>query len=187
MPEDIAQGEWIEMRRKGIYRLILESLHHLVIILNKDLTIVYSNDSDSSHFKSNSKSGMVGEKCYKVSHSLDKPCFHYGIVCPVRASIAEKRRLSAIHKHYTENEIVIEEIISTPLAGDGYVLQEFHSMNSLLGLHNGILPICSFCKGIRDEAGVWHPVEEYFHRQTGAEFSHSICQGCIKKHYSNLP
>lgn len=166
-------------------RSVLESLNQLVNLIDKDLTIVYSNKSRSSHLKPTSGS-IVGEKCYKVNHGVDKPCFNYGITCPVISTFREKRRAFAIHKHYMENEVIIEEIISTPSADNGYVIQELHNLNSLLGIRHGILPICSFCRRVRDKAGVWHSIEGYFQRQTGVEFSHSVCQACKTKHYPNI-
>jgi hypothetical protein len=47
----------------------------------------------------------------------------------------------------------------------------------------GILPICSFCKKIRDDKGYWEKVEVYFHKYSQADFSHGICPECLKKHY----
>jgi hypothetical protein len=39
----------------------------------------------------------------------------------------------------------------------------------------GILPICSFCKKIRDDKGCWEQVEVYIHKHSQADISHSIC------------
>ena len=51
----------------------------------------------------------------------------------------------------------------------------------------GILPICSHCKMIRDGQGEWHPVESYVRARSQAEFSHGICPTCLSKHYPGLP
>jgi len=48
---------------------------------------------------------------------------------------------------------------------------------------HGILPICSFCKQIRDEKGQWKKMEEYIQEHSDANFSHGICQDCLEKHY----
>lgn len=45
-----------------------------------------------------------------------------------------------------------------------------------------LLPICMYCKKIRDDQDYWHTVETYMHRHTGADFSHSICPGCYERH-----
>ena len=50
----------------------------------------------------------------------------------------------------------------------------------------GILPLCSFCKKIRDDKGYWEQVDVYIHKYSGADISHSICPDCVKKYYSDL-
>jgi phosphoserine phosphatase RsbU/P len=44
----------------------------------------------------------------------------------------------------------------------------------------GIIPICAWCKRIRDDAGYWEQVEVYVRKHSGAEFSHSICPQCAQ-------
>jgi PAS domain S-box-containing protein len=41
-----------------------------------------------------------------------------------------------------------------------------------------ILPICSYCKRIRDDAHYWQHVESYISQHTNTRFSHSICPSC---------
>jgi PAS domain S-box-containing protein len=41
-----------------------------------------------------------------------------------------------------------------------------------------ILPICSYCKKIRDDANYWQTVEAYISEHTSTRFSHSICPSC---------
>jgi hypothetical protein len=42
----------------------------------------------------------------------------------------------------------------------------------------GLLPICAWCKRIRDDAGYWSQIEAYVSRHTQAEFTHGICPEC---------
>jgi sigma-B regulation protein RsbU (phosphoserine phosphatase) len=44
----------------------------------------------------------------------------------------------------------------------------------------GLLPICSYCKKIRDDQNYWQQVESYVGQHSGARFSHSICPQCYK-------
>ena len=48
---------------------------------------------------------------------------------------------------------------------------------------SGIIPICSSCKKIRDDAGYWQQVEEYISEHSDALFSHGICNDCMKQLY----
>jgi methyl-accepting chemotaxis protein len=50
----------------------------------------------------------------------------------------------------------------------------------------GLLPICSFCKKIRNDNGNWEQMEIYIRDHSEANFSHSICPECFKKHYSDF-
>jgi hypothetical protein len=45
----------------------------------------------------------------------------------------------------------------------------------------GLLPICAWCKRIRDDKGYWDQIEAYFHKSTGADFTHGICPQCLEK------
>lgn len=46
-----------------------------------------------------------------------------------------------------------------------------------------ILPLCSFCKKVRDDKGYWEQVDVYLHKHSSVDVSHSICPECMKKHY----
>lgn len=45
----------------------------------------------------------------------------------------------------------------------------------------GLLPICAWCKRIRDDQGYWKQVEAYLHSNTDADFTHGICPECMDK------
>jgi CheY-like chemotaxis protein len=46
----------------------------------------------------------------------------------------------------------------------------------------GLLPICAWCKKIRNDGKYWQQVESYIAEHTDARFSHSICPDCREKH-----
>jgi hypothetical protein len=48
---------------------------------------------------------------------------------------------------------------------------------------SGLLPICSTCKKIRDDAGRWRSVEAYVEDRSTVQFSHSICPDCMSRIY----
>ena len=43
------------------------------------------------------------------------------------------------------------------------------------------LPICSYCKKVRDDQNYWQQIEAYINERTGSEFSHSICPDCYQR------
>ncbi|MBA3016399.1 MAG: response regulator transcription factor [Proteobacteria bacterium] len=48
---------------------------------------------------------------------------------------------------------------------------------------HGILPICCFCKRIRNDNNEWEQIETYIHHRSAASFSHSFCPECAKINY----
>jgi PAS domain S-box-containing protein len=47
----------------------------------------------------------------------------------------------------------------------------------------GILPLCSYCKKIRDYQGYWEQVDVYITLHSDADISHGVCPECMEKHY----
>lgn len=46
---------------------------------------------------------------------------------------------------------------------------------------NGLIPICTSCKNIRDDAGYWQLIEGYIAEHSEAEFTHGICPECLTR------
>ena len=46
---------------------------------------------------------------------------------------------------------------------------------------SGLLPICAWCKKIRNDRGYWEQVEQYLQEHSDALFTHSICEDCARK------
>ncbi len=50
----------------------------------------------------------------------------------------------------------------------------------------GIIPICMYCKEIRDDRGLWKQLEEYISEHSEATFSHGVCEKCMKKYHPDI-
>ncbi len=50
----------------------------------------------------------------------------------------------------------------------------------------GLLPICCYCKKIRDDGNYWHRVESYITGHANVRFSHGICPDCSEKLKADL-
>jgi hypothetical protein len=59
-----------------------------------------------------------------------------------------------------------------------------HSLAEVRTLQ-GIIPICSYCKQIRDEVGGWWQMERYISDHSDAAFSHGICPECRGRVFPN--
>ena len=54
------------------------------------------------------------------------------------------------------------------------VVEEVHRLQ-------GLLPICSYCKKVRDDQNYWHQIESYIAQNSDVIFSHSLCPDCFAK------
>lgn len=72
------------------------------------------------------------------------------------------------------------------LAGFALLIEQIIRQQREIRVLQGMLPICGFCKRIRDESGGWHQMESYITRHSAAQFSHTFCQECGRKHYTGL-
>ena len=71
-----------------------------------------------------------------------------------------------------------------------FLLKKLQGISKERDLLEALLPICSFCKKIRekDEKGgdQWVQLEQYLHDTKDLHFSHSVCHECMKKHYPEV-
>ncbi len=108
-----------------------------------------------------------------VSLSLDaheKPDYFISIV----EDISRRKQLESEVNVYKEDleKKVVERTVSLQKS-----LEEIKTLK-------GILPLCSFCKKIRNKQGDWEQVDVYIHNYSEADISHSVCPDCMKQHYS---
>jgi CHASE3 domain sensor protein len=87
------------------------------------------------------------------------------------ASMTIHRDIVARHRAEQEREVVVEEL-----------RQALATVKTL----SGLLPICAWCKDIRDDQGYWKQLEEYIHDHTEANFTHGICPDCLEKQEKEL-
>lgn len=69
--------------------------------------------------------------------------------------------------------------LQASLAGRIVELQEALAQIKSL---RGLLPICMYCKKIRDDKQYWQQLEGYISEHSEAQFSHGICPDCYRKH-----
>lgn len=61
------------------------------------------------------------------------------------------------------------------------VAERILNLQSAVNQLEGLLPICAYCKRIRDDSNVWTPVESYVEHHTEASFEHSLCPDCVRE------
>jgi CheY-like chemotaxis protein len=62
------------------------------------------------------------------------------------------------------------------------LIKELQEAMSKIKTLSGLIPICAWCKKIRDDQGYWQTVEQYVKEHSQAEFTHGMCPECQKKY-----
>jgi len=73
-----------------------------------------------------------------------------------------------------ERMIALEQALAKKVGELETALAQVKQLKSLL-------PICMYCKKIRDDQDYWHRIESYIHVHTGTDFSHGICPECYEQ------
>jgi PAS domain S-box-containing protein len=78
-----------------------------------------------------------------------------------------------LFRDVTDTHILLEE--------KNRLIDELTQASAEITTLQGIIPICMYCKKIRDDTGYWHQVESYVSARSHAQFSHGLCPDCMKK------
>lgn len=60
-------------------------------------------------------------------------------------------------------------------------VRELEEALSQVKVLQGIIPICMYCKRVRNEREYWEKVEQYVAERSDARFSHGICPECVRR------
>jgi hypothetical protein len=88
----------------------------------------------------------------------------------------------AVKRHTEELEAAVEERTHDLQIKNVELSKALSEVRTLRGL----LPICSYCKKIRDDDGDWLVLEAYIGQRSEAKFSHGLCPGCFEREFSDV-
>ena len=185
------------------WELTFNSINDLISIHDEDFRIVKVNKAFADTFGMENAE-LIGKKCYEIIHGTEEPwpnCPHsqtLGCGKSVTEEFWEPRRgrylevstspicnekaemIGTIHitKDITERKQVEEEREK--------LIHELQEALANIKTLSGLLPICSYCKKIRDDKGYWNQIEFYIRDHSGAEFTHGMCPECLKKLYPDF-
>jgi CheY-like chemotaxis protein len=90
-------------------------------------------------------------------------------------------KLQLAHERIVELNSDLERRVQERTAELQTANRELSRALSEVKVLNALLPICSYCKKIRDDKDYWQSVESYISQHTNAQFSHGICPECYQK------
>ena len=141
--------------------------------------------------------GMEGvDVCASVREQPDRP-FVYLILLTARADKQEVAAgLDSGADDYVTKPCDPVELRARLKAGERIVQLERSLAQQVAALRETLdqvrqlkelIPICAWCKRVRDDEDYWHNIEEYLHRQTGSDFTHGICPHCLESLRESVP
>ena len=149
-------------------------------------------------------SGKVESFCHKITNCNNTECLAYksdcgrcwlqvGTLCggKVQSDFSEKRKSCnecEVYREYVGKDIVrnLRELTFTLIENLLFKKQELKESIKEIKTLQGIIPICSSCKKIRDDKGAWSRLESYISEHSEAQFSHSYCNDCIRELYPDV-
>jgi phosphoserine phosphatase RsbU/P len=135
--------------------------------------------------------GVEGpELCRRVRAQVSRPYQYLVLLTSLSAKDDVAAGLAAGADDYVTKPFDREELRARLAVGQRVVrlertlekrVTELESALSDVRRLQRLLPICMFCKRIRDDHDYWRQIEEYIHSETGTDFSHSICPECMER------
>lgn len=106
---------------------------------------------------------------------IDNLGVRYGAIVSMHDIIESKKAEDFLKKAHEQLEIKVKE----------RTIELQKALDEVKTLR-GILPICSYCKKIRNDEGYYEQIEWYIHKHSGVDFSHTICPTCMKEHHPEV-
>ncbi len=115
------------------------------------------------------------------------------LILTIALSFQQRKRRKQAEREIVQYQNHLEETVEKRTQELSETNKELHKTNddlnkALLEVKtlSGMLPICSYCKKIRDDKGYWNQLESYIHEHSDAQFSHGICPECTRKYYPEI-
>lgn len=136
--------------------------------------------------------GLDGPEICRRLRSVETPTPTYVILLTARdaaADVVEGLHAGAddyVRKPPNEDELLARVSVGTRVIGLQQALadrlRKLEEALSNVKQLQGLLPICSYCKRIRDDQNYWQQVESYITVHSGVQFSHSYCPDCFERY-----
>ncbi len=187
-------------RAGELYKSLFEKSHAIMLIIHPDSGRIIDANIAACSFYHYSRDELTAKNIMDINMLTPKE-----VKAEMAKAEAEENNYFTFRHRLATGEIRDVEVYSSPIKlGDQKVLysiihditqrkkneqeredlirQREQALEKIKVLQ-GILPLCSFCKKIRDSQGHWEQVDAYIHHHSEADVSHTVCPQCMKRHY----
>jgi hypothetical protein len=95
-----------------------------------------------------------------------------------------------LHHELAPNQEINFSLLSLLLGSGADALATLHKTTQLthqVETLSSLVPLCAWCKKVRDDKGYWEQIEQYFTTHSAASFTHGVCPDCQKKLLAAIP
>jgi len=185
------------------FRILFDAVPSPVLIVDDDVRILDYNIAGAELLGQDRRLQYMkrgGEALHCVhSYESSEGCgrSEYCGDCIIRNSVSQSLRDGKVCRRRTMMQLVDDQaksrkeamllVTASPFRYEekNLVLLVLDDISELMQLQK-ILPICSYCRKIRNDENYWKSVEEYFLTHQNLLFSHSICEPCMREHFPGV-
>ncbi len=179
-------------------RVVLDAMPAAVLVVDRTLRLHDANRA-AVELLDSSTDRILGQVSGDVLQCLNGVRAQGGCghseqcsACVVRNSVGSAARGEASNRQMVT--MLLEQhgrvrdvsflITAAPLEyeGQSLVLLVLEDITELSELRR-LLPMCSYCRKVRDDGDYWQEVEQYISKHTGMSFSHGVCPDCMREHF----
>jgi PAS domain-containing protein len=190
----------------GDFRILFDAVPTPILIVDDDVRILDYNRAGAGLLGQDRRLQYMkrGGDALHCIHSYESPegCGRSVVCgdCIIRNSVSEAlrdgeacRRRAMMHLVGVDNQANTRKEVMLLVTASPFrygekklVLIVLDDVSELMQLQK-ILPICSYCRKIRNDENYWKSVEEYFLEHQNLLFSHSICESCMRENFPKIP
>lgn len=111
---------------------------------------------------------------------ITKPFNSAELAARLHTHVELKRSRDKIERMLDHLMVEMSERMKMEVEREGLIIELQEAIAKIKTL-DGLIPICAWCKKVRDDKGYWKRVEVYVKERSNADFTHGICPDCLKK------
>lgn len=178
-------------------RTILDTEPECVKIINADGAITHMNPAGITMLEADSLDQLIGHKVFDMIAPEFREAYselHRRVLTGESMQmefevLGLKGGRSILETHAVpmqENGVTVHLAVSRDITERKIAERGREEALALVKKLEGIIPICMYCKKIRDDRNSWNQLESYITNHSEAVFSHGICPHCYEEHVTKV-
>ena len=188
------------LRAKMEWETTFDALRAPIFILDDQFRIIRANRETADRLGLR-PAECIGRKCHTLMHQTETPIEH----CPHAQMLLDNQPHTVeLREEYLAGDFLVS--VSPIFNAEGKATRSVHIAYDIserkqterererlvteltealaqVKALSGIIPICMYCKGIRDDQGYWNQLEKFISEHSEAKFSHGLCPKCLKEQF----